>query len=73
MEPAFGELVCSREFGDYKRGRGITSGDGALAQATAGTISGSEIRFHDAFWDLQPVGLHRVVAAGRRGLVGQAG
>jgi hypothetical protein len=36
-------------------------------------VPGLEVRLHDALGHLQPVGLHRVVAAGRGGQVGPAG
>ncbi len=36
-------------------------------------VPGLEVRVHDALGDLQPVGLHRVVAAGGSGPVGPAG
>ena len=38
-----------------------------------GVVPGPEVRLHDALGRLQPVGLHRVVAAGRGGQVGAAG
>ena len=52
---------------------GVLGSARALARPATGVVPGPEVRVHDALGALQPVGLHRVLAAGGGGQVGPAG